>query len=151
MIEEIQFVRVDPVVIAAGAHEGVVESAGERDSLGLRRGLGVHRKNRMAHTGRNIAVYYDCEINLECGVIVKQPFTGNGVVNCSYTPAGEAATVAYFGPYNQLSEAHTAILARCQAENRALAGPSWEIYGHWSDDPATLRTDVFYLLAPGPG
>jgi len=27
-----------------------------------------------------------------------------------------------------------------------FAGPNWEIYGHWTDDPAQLRTDVFYLL-----
>ncbi len=24
---------------------------------------------------------------------------------------------------------------------------SWEVYGHWSEDPAQLRTDVFYLLS----
>jgi hypothetical protein len=33
-----------------------------------------------------------------------------------------------------------------------LAGPNWEIYGHWLDewnnDPAKIRTDVFYLLQP---
>jgi hypothetical protein len=31
-----------------------------------------------------------------------------------------------------------------------LAGPNWEVYGHWTDewnsDPAKIRTDVFYLL-----
>ena len=27
-----------------------------------------------------------------------------------------------------------------------LAGPNWEVYGHWHDDPSQLRTDVFYLL-----
>ena len=30
------------------------------------------------------------------------------------------------------------------ADNRA--GPAWEIYGDWTDDPAQLRTDVQYLL-----
>ena len=32
----------------------------------------------------------------------------------------------------------------------ALAGPNWEIYGHWVDewnrDPSKIRTDVFYLI-----
>jgi hypothetical protein len=28
-----------------------------------------------------------------------------------------------------------------------MTGVDWEIYGHWDDDPAKLRTDVFYLLA----
>jgi hypothetical protein len=27
-----------------------------------------------------------------------------------------------------------------------LAGPNWEIYGDWNDQPDQLRTDVFYLL-----
>jgi hypothetical protein len=31
-----------------------------------------------------------------------------------------------------------------------LAGPNWEIYGHWQNewnkDPSQIRTDVYYLL-----
>ncbi len=27
-----------------------------------------------------------------------------------------------------------------------LAGPSWEVYGHWHEDPAQLKTDIYYLL-----
>src|SRR5262245_59498011 len=30
--------------------------------------------------------------------------------------------------------------------NGALAGPNWEIYGDWTDNPDELRTEVFYLL-----
>ena len=37
-----------------------------------------------------------------------------------------------------------------QHPGRALAGPNWEIYGHWqedwNEDPAKIRTEVFYLL-----
>jgi hypothetical protein len=36
-----------------------------------------------------------------------------------------------------------------------LAGPNWEVYGHWQDewnsDPSKIRTDVFYLLVADPG
>ena len=28
-----------------------------------------------------------------------------------------------------------------------LAGPRWEIYGHWREDPAEVETEVYYLLA----
>ena len=28
----------------------------------------------------------------------------------------------------------------------ATRGHTWEIYGHWTDNPDELRTDVFYLL-----
>jgi hypothetical protein len=28
----------------------------------------------------------------------------------------------------------------------SIAGQRWEVYGHWSDNAATRRTDIFYLL-----
>jgi hypothetical protein len=48
-------------------------------------------------------------------------------------------------------EAHDAIQHWCAANGPRLAGPSWEIYGHWepgwNDNPALIRTDVFYQIA----
>jgi effector-binding domain-containing protein len=99
--------------------------------------------------GRHVAVYWDGQINLEVGVEVDAPFPGHGEVVASQTPAGMAATVAHFGPYDRLGEAHAAIRKYCSDHGHVLAGPNWEIYGHWNDDPAQLRTDVFYLLANG--
>ena len=59
----------------------------------------------------------------------------------------------HFGPYNRLGEAHQAIRDWCANHGYSLAGPNWEIYGHWLDawnaDPGQIRTDVFYLLSPG--
>ena len=80
------------------------------------------------------------ELDIECGVQVESG--GN-----SSTPAGIAATVTYFGPYDQMRPAHEAIHVWARDSGRRLAGPSWEVYGHWSDDPAKLRTDIFYLLS----
>jgi len=94
--------------------------------------------------GLNI-VYYpgacaDGELDIECGVQVESG--GN-----SQTPAGLAATTVYFGPYDRMGPAHEAIHQWCRDQGRVLSGPSWEVYGHWSDDPSQLRTDIFYLLA----
>jgi hypothetical protein len=25
-------------------------------------------------------------------------------------------------------------------------GPSWEIYGHWREDPSELETEIYYLV-----
>jgi len=91
-------------------------------------------------------LYLDDEINLECGVEVEQPFDGNDQVFCSRTPGGLVATTSHLGPYHLLGEAHMAIRNWCAEQGHVLAGPNWEIYGHWSDDPAQLQTDVFYLL-----
>jgi effector-binding domain-containing protein len=101
------------------------------------------------HSGLNMALYLDGAIHLEFGVIVLQPFGDSGSVVCSSTPGGLVATAAHFGPYSRLGETHQAILDWCIAQGHKLAGPSWEIYGHWDDDPSKLRTDVFYLLAGG--
>jgi effector-binding domain-containing protein len=79
------------------------------------------------------------EFSIECGVQVASG--GN-----SATPAGEVATVAYFGPYDRMSIGHGAIHEWVQANGRKLAGPSWEVYGHWTEDTSKLRTDIYYLL-----
>jgi effector-binding domain-containing protein len=61
------------------------------------------------------------------------------------------ASATHFGPYGGLGAAHKAIHEWCRANNRQLAGPSWEIYGHWlpewDADPARIRTDIYYLLS----
>ncbi len=94
---------------------------------------------------RHVAVYYDGAITLEVGVIVGGPFAGDGRVISSATPGGTVATTAHIGPYGRLGEAHRAITDWCAANGREWT-MNWEIYGHWTDDPDQLETDVFYLL-----
>jgi effector-binding domain-containing protein len=106
------------------------------------------RAAQLPRPGRHVALYLDNAINLEVGAEVAQPFDGNERVFCSCTPAGRVATTMHLEPYNRLGEAHRAICQWCAAHGHALAGPCWEVYGHWNDDPAKLRTDVFYLLQP---
>jgi hypothetical protein len=80
------------------------------------------------------------EFEIGCGVQLE---TGGNAA----TPAGLVATMVYFGPYHQMGPAHEAIHRWAREGGHKLAGPSWEVYGHWSDDPAELRTDIFYLVA----
>jgi effector-binding domain-containing protein len=105
--------------------------------------------------GRHVALYWDCVINLEVGVELESPFAGHGEVVPSATPAGTVATTTHFGPYGRLGDAHQAIVQWCAAHGHTLAGPDWEIYGHWvsewNNDPSKIRTDVFYLLKTDGG
>jgi effector-binding domain-containing protein len=104
----------------------------------------------IANPGRHIAVYREGKadrIDVEIGVEIPAPFTGDGDVSCSATPDGPAATTVHVGPYDRLGEAHDAILRWCRDHHRNLAGPNWEIYGHWDDDPSKVQTEVFYLLS----
>jgi effector-binding domain-containing protein len=110
----------------------------------------VVRAEKIAGAGRHVALYWDDQINLEVGVELETPFAGHGEVVGSATPAGAVATATHLGPYDRLHEAHQAICQWCANQGYTLAGPNWEIYGHWIDEwniePAKIRTDVFYLL-----
>ena len=59
---------------------------------------------------------------------------------------GLVVKTIYFGPYNEMKPAHRAIHEWVRENDHLLAGPSWEVYGHWTDDPDKLRTDIYYLL-----
>jgi effector-binding domain-containing protein len=100
--------------------------------------------------GRHVAIYWDGSIRVEVGVELQAPFSEQGEVVRSATPAGLVASTTHLGPYAGLGAAHDAVQQWCRANNHRLAGPSWEIYGHWepewSADPSRIRTDVYYLL-----
>ena len=110
----------------------------------------VMRAQNVTDAGKHVAIYWDDQINLEVGVELTTPFAGHGEVVGSATPAGTVATTTHLGPYQALHGAHQAILDWCAAQGYCLAGPNWEIYGHWIDewnrDPTKIRTDVYYLL-----
>jgi effector-binding domain-containing protein len=100
--------------------------------------------------GRHVAVYWDEVVNLEVGVEMHESFAGVGEVVASALPVGVVASVAHFGPYQRLGEAHGAVKEWCDRNVYALAGAKWEIYGHWleewNNDPSKIRTEVFYLV-----
>jgi effector-binding domain-containing protein len=109
------------------------------------------RSQQVAGAGRNVALYLDEVINLEVGVELETPFASSGEVVGSVTPPGLMATTTHYGPYGRLHEAHKAIRLWCEENKYTLAGPNWEIYGHWQDewnnDPSKIITDIYYLIA----
>jgi effector-binding domain-containing protein len=97
-------------------------------------------------TGHNVVVYHDQLFNLEIGVEVMADLPPNDEVVASSTPGGSVATVTHWGPYEELTLAHTAIARSCIANGLQIAGLNWEVYGDWEDDPQKRQTDVYYLL-----
>jgi effector-binding domain-containing protein len=79
-------------------------------------------------------------------VLVSQPFEPHGRVVASSLPGGEVATALHRGDYAALGVTHDTVRAAVAARGRQLAGPCWEMYGHWREDPAELETEVFWLL-----
>ena len=109
------------------------------------------QKETGAKGGRHVAIYWNGDIRLEVGVELQGPFEETDEVVRSATPSGPAAVVTHFGPYHALRAAHDAVRTWCEANGHRLAGPSWEIYGHWQPEwdtnPSLIRTDVFYQIA----
>jgi effector-binding domain-containing protein len=101
--------------------------------------------------GRHVAIYHDDAIRLEVGVEIHGSFVDDDEVVTSATPAGRVACLVHLGPYETLGVAHAAIHRWAAAHGHRVAGPRWEIYGHWQrewdTDPSAIRTDVYYLLA----
>lgn len=101
--------------------------------------------------GGNIAIYHDDRITLDAGVEAEAAFTERQGVVRSATPAGLVATLRHVGPYDQLHLAHEAIHQWARQHGHRLAGPRWEVYGHWqpdwTTDPSLIETDVSYLVA----
>ncbi len=56
---------------------------------------------QQAKAGRHVAIYWDGGIRLEVGVELYGPFTDDGEVVRSATPAGPVASGTHFGSYNQ--------------------------------------------------
>ncbi len=101
--------------------------------------------------GQNVFIYrsaVDGILTVDFCVGVTKPFEAIRNVMPIETPNGIAATTAHWGEYSGIRNANRAILEWCDAHSRLRAGPSWEVYGHWSDNPSERRTDIYYLLTP---
>ena len=105
--------------------------------------LGAHDSARQ---GSNVMLYKDDVPHVEVGVELIAPCVLDSPVIQSALPAGEVAMSVHRGPYQELGVAHDAVTRWCAANARSLAGPRWEIYGDWREDPAELETEVYYLL-----
>ena len=98
-----------------------------------------------ARTGRNVVIYRQGVTDIEIGVEIFADLAPSGEVFIAATPAGAAVTAVHFGDYAEMHGAYQAIEQWCADAGRRT-GPSWEVYGHWEDDPAKRRTDIFFLL-----
>jgi len=98
----------------------------------------------------NVMLYLDDRPRVEIGVWVRVPCELTGRVVRSHLPAGRVATTAHRGPFQDVGDAHRAVLDWCAANGERPTGVRWEIYGPHRDDPGELTTEVFWLLGRQP-
>ena len=108
------------------------------------------RRAELPLDGQNIFLYRPTEspdvVDVEFGVGITKPFAQSGSVAPAELPRCEAATATLMGDYGGIRQAHQAVIDWCKANGRRRTGTRWEVYGHWTDDPSKLRTDVFHEL-----
>jgi effector-binding domain-containing protein len=85
--------------------------------------------------------FTDTETDMEFGVPVKEPTTGDGSISSGHLPAGPAVTTWHLSAHDRLGEAYARLDAWRTENGREPAGPAWEVY-HWIDLAATAE--------PGP-
>lgn len=97
-------------------------------------------------TGHNVVMYLDDLAHIEAGVQIFGDFSPTADVGLSKTPTGLAATAVHWGDYSAMAPTYTALRTWCADNGHRLAGPSWEVYGDWHDDPQQVRTDLYLLI-----
>ncbi len=101
-------------------------------------------------TGHNVVVYHgggaDGTLTIEAGVETLTAFSERGQVRAASTPPGAVATASHYGDYSQMAGAYAALEQWITANGRRAAGVTWEVYGDWDEDPAKVRTDIYFLL-----
>jgi effector-binding domain-containing protein len=95
---------------------------------------------------RNAFLYLDDKPAVEIGVLVARPFEPHGRVVPSQLPHGDVATAVHRGDYAEMDRTHRAVNDFIAANDLVRLGPSWEIYGHWREDPSELETEIHYLV-----
>ena len=95
---------------------------------------------------RNAFLYLDDKPTVEIGVLVAGTFEPHGRVVPSQLPGGDVVTAVHRGDYADLGRTHGAVGDYISAHRLIRVGSSWEIYGHWREDPSELETEIYYLV-----
>jgi hypothetical protein len=144
--------RVQPRPFAAVRQRMYLREVSSRFRPFLDQVYAAAKGDAIALDGQNIFVYragLSGLVDVDFGVGAKRPFDPIGSVTYSAVPGGDAAATTHWGDYGALGAAHEAVVGWCRAEGHTLAGISWEVYGHWHEDPAKRRTDIYHLLQRG--
>jgi effector-binding domain-containing protein len=91
------------------------------------------------------------EMDLEVGLPVITPLSGQGRIAAGELPGGEVALLSYFGPYEGLYAACHYLVDQVAAQGRQASGPLWEVYvtdPGTEPDPSKWQTDIYLPLLP---
>lgn len=80
------------------------------------------------------------------GVLDRAPGGVDPDVKVAHVPGGRVITASHVGDYGKMKATYDALHAEVKAKGLRRAPISLEVYGDWSDDPASVRTDLYLYL-----
>ena len=86
-------------------------------------------------------------VDLECGMPVASAIEGKGRIQTGELPAGTAATVSHFGPYDNLAQTWSALTEWMETQGLQPAGAPWEVYvtdPGAEADTSKWQTDIYF-------
>lgn len=112
----------------------------------------VIRKKGTYSVGMPFSIYHfiqEDQVEIEAGMFVASPVSGEGHVKAGELPGGLAVTTAHYGPYENLPETYEALSEWMETRGYEPAGPFWEVYSidpGKEPDPSKWRTDIFWPI-----
>ncbi len=89
------------------------------------------------------------EWEIECGMPVTEPVTGEGRVEAAELPGGAVLSTMHVGPYETLGQSWDALDRWVKKEGKIPGGAAWELYvtdPAVVTDPAECRTELVMPL-----
>ena len=152
---DVSLVHAAPRLIAAAHTRLPIARVSAVFATYLDRVYAAARAGLVQLDGQNVFVYRNLpgsgtEVDVAFGVGATKLFTSHGDVSAVALPTGVVASTTHWGDYAGLADAHSAVVTWCREHGHRAAGIHWEVYGHWTEDVAQRRTDVYYLLESSP-
>ena len=145
MAYEVEVLRLEPQRVASIVVPGIRADAVGAALQGTLPDVFSHlQAHGVAMVGAPFARYHSAasgeegRYDLEAGIPVGGTFPETDTIKARELPGGEAIATVHTGSYDRLPEAVAALAEWRQANGRAAAGASWEIY---VDDPSTTPAD----------
>jgi effector-binding domain-containing protein len=96
-------------------------------------------------TGINYAVYGD-QGEVFAGVVMRMPEIMPDGLSARVILLERHAYFKYVGPYEGLPRAHKEMREEFERLGLTRKSPLIEVYGHWTEDPAKLETELIYAF-----
>ena len=155
--EAIPDLSVEEVMVESFTYISTVDSCAVKDMFATFENafnvLGAYiEENKVEPKGSSFAIYHKWDgenTTFEAGFPVSETGNGNELVGSGQFYSGNAAKTIFKGPYEGTPNAHNAISAYIESNEKEIVGAPWEVYivGPGDDpEPNNWVTEVYYPI-----